>query len=101
MRTGRTGWLAATFAIVFAASALTCTYADLFSYVAKPDNSYTWQLKGVEEAFKELWYRASGRESLLQTQSRIAFPDKCTRSTVQTASPNTKPRPNTWLRIIG
>lgn len=34
------------------------------------------QLTGVEEAFHELWQRARGRETLLQTQKSAAFPDK-------------------------
>lgn len=34
------------------------------------------EVDGVVEAFEELWRRARGRESLLQSQSRIAFPDK-------------------------
>lgn len=52
--------------------------------VGSPSLSERWgkvmdeveQLDATVEAFEELWKRTRGRESLLQSQSRLAFPDK-------------------------
>ena len=49
MRITRAGWLAFLSALALTVLVLNIACADLFSYVAKPDNSYKWALKAVEE----------------------------------------------------